>query len=170
MGGWGGYAARQAAGLAVPLTFLKYSRDFEREADRLGVQYLYQAGYDPAALVDFFEKLEALEKERPGTMAGLFRSHPVAAERITRTQKNFQKLVAGRAEFVVTTSEFGDVRGRLEKLLSRRKSDPREESGPVLRRGGRTPSLREEAATGRDQGSEDGERPTLRRQPQSGGV
>ena len=170
MGGWGGYAARQAAGLAVPLTFLKYSRDFEREADRLGVQYLYQAGYDPAALVDFFEKLEALEKERPGTMAELFRSHPVAAERITRTQKNIQELVAGRAEFVVTTSEFGEVRGRLEKLLSRRKSDPRKESGPVLRRGEPTPTPQEEATTPNAPGFDDDGRPTLRRQPQSGGI
>jgi len=170
MGGWGGYAARQAAGLAVPMTFLKYSRDFEREADRLGVQYLYQAGYDPAALVDFFEKLEALEKERPGTMAELFRSHPVAAERIARTQKNIQELVAGRAEFVVTTSEFGEVRGRLEKLLSRRKSDPRKESGPVLRRREPTPTPQEEATTGTAPGSDDDERPTLRRQPQSGGI
>ncbi len=114
MGGWGGYAARQAAGLAVPLTFLKYSRNFEREADLLGVQYLYKAGYDPAAMVDFFEKLEAMEKEKPGTMAELFRSHPITSERVKNTQKNIQDLLKAQPQYVLTTSEFSQVKGRLQ--------------------------------------------------------
>lgn len=170
MGGWGGYAARQAAGLAVPLTFLKYSRDFEREADRLGVQYLYKAGYDPAAMIDFFEKLEAMEKERPGTMAELFRSHPVAAERVTRTQQNIQELPGTATQYLVTTSEFGEVKGRLENLLSRRRSDPRNESGPVLRRGGGSRAPTEESSVSSGRSSGDEERPTLRRQPPAGGI
>src|SRR5262249_60106092 len=69
LGGIGGLAIRQAAGLAVPLTFLKFSRGAEQEADRLGAQYMWAAGYDPHAMVTFFEKLQAKEKKKPGTIA-----------------------------------------------------------------------------------------------------
>lgn len=153
MGGWGGYAARQAAGVAVPLTFLRYSRNFEREADLLGLQYLFKAGYDPAAMVDFFEKLEAAEKEKPGTMAELFRSHPVTSERVKNTQKDIQELLKGQPHFVVTTSEFGEVKGRLQQMLAQRKADPNGESAPVLRRTGQRPVVVEEpGARGRRTG------------------
>src|SRR5450759_597715 len=82
LGGWAGYAVRQGAGLAVPLTFLKFSRGFEREADLLGLQYVYKTGYDPTAFIDFFERMEAMEKKKPGTVSALFRSHPNMATRI----------------------------------------------------------------------------------------
>jgi predicted Zn-dependent protease len=141
MGGWGGYAARQAAGLAVPLTFLKYSRNFEREADLLGLQYLYKAGYDPAAMVNFFEKLEAMEKEKPGTMAELFRSHPMTSERAKHTQKNIQDLLKGQPQYVVTSSEFSEVKGRLQQMLAKRGENPRNEATPVLRRTGKGPDV-----------------------------
>lgn len=163
MGGWGGYAARQAAGLAVPLTFLKYSRNFEREADLLGLQYLYKAGYDPAAMVDFFEKLEAMEKEKPGTMAELFRSHPITSERVKNTQKNIQELLNAQPQYVVTTSEFSQVKGRLQQMVARRNTDPNRESAPVLRRTG------QESGTGQQDELAD-ERPTLRRQTSNGSL
>src|ERR1039458_2682509 len=101
LGGWPGYLARQGAGLAVPLTFLKFSRSFEREADLLGLQYLYAAGYDPTAFVDFFERMEAMEKKKPGTVSELFRSHPNMATRIQSTQKNIQDLLSIRPEYVI---------------------------------------------------------------------
>src|SRR5262245_2214727 len=66
LGGLGGYAIRQAVGLAVPLGFLKFSRGAEKEADRLGAQYMWAAGYDPNALISFFEKLQAKDKRKPG--------------------------------------------------------------------------------------------------------
>ena len=163
MGGWGGYAARQAAGLAVPLTFLKYSRNFEREADLLGLQYLYKAGYDPAAIVDFFEKLEAMEKEKPGAMAELFRSHPITSERVKNTQKNIQELLKAQPQYVLTTSEFSQVKGRLQQMLGRRNTGPNRESAPVLRRTGQGPVVAEESGT-RQQGEPADERPTFRRQ------
>lgn len=169
MGGWGGYAARQAAGLAVPLTFLKYSRNFEREADLLGLQYLYKAGYDPAAMVDFFEKLEAMEKEKPGTMAELFRSHPITSERVQNTQKNIQDLLKAQPQYVLTTSEFSEVKGRLEQMVARRKTGPNGASAPVLRRTGQAPVVAEEPGT-RQQGELADERPTLRRQTSSGSL
>jgi predicted Zn-dependent protease len=93
LGGWAGYGVRQAAGFAVPMTFLKFSRGFEREADRLGLQYLYQAGYDPPAMIDFLERLEALERRKPCTMSQLFRSHPPVSSRIAQTQKDVQQLL-----------------------------------------------------------------------------
>src|SRR5580765_5195897 len=64
MGGWTGYAIRQGAGLAIPLGFLTFSRGFEAEADMLGLEYLYKTGYDPTSFVDFFEKIQTLEKRK----------------------------------------------------------------------------------------------------------
>src|ERR1700680_4327248 len=61
--GWTGYAIQQGAGLAIPLGFLTFSRANEREADHLGLQYTYKAGYDPESFVDFFEKIESLDKK-----------------------------------------------------------------------------------------------------------
>ena len=133
LGGWPGYLARQGAGLALPLTFLKFSRGFEREADLLGVQYIYKAGYDPTAFVDFFERMEAMEKKRPGTVGELFRSHPNTATRIQSTQKNIQELLPTRPMYVVSTSEFQDVKQQLNLMINARKVIP-EKSGPTLRR------------------------------------
>src|SRR5262249_54880722 len=76
LGGWGGAAARQAAGVAVPATFLKFSRSDESEADFLGVQYMYAAGYDPQGAISIFEKMESLNRSKPGMMAKIFSTHP----------------------------------------------------------------------------------------------
>jgi predicted Zn-dependent protease len=161
LGGWAGYGVRQAAGLAVPMTFLKFSRGFEREADRLGLQYLYQAGYDPPALIDFLEKLEALERRKPGTVSQLFRSHPPVSSRIAQTQKDVQQLLKQRPQYLVTTSEFNDVQERLRSQSNRRKADPKP-NVPTLRRPGERPGPIEDQNR-RDQG--DDERPTLKRNP-----
>src|SRR6476659_2720146 len=88
MGGWTGYAIRQGAGLAIPLGFLTFSRGFESEADMLGLEYLFKSGYDPTAFVDFFEKIQSMEKKKPGTMAKVFSSHPMTDDRIQKAQKN----------------------------------------------------------------------------------
>src|SRR5580693_6774133 len=68
-GGWAGYGARQAAGVVLPLSFLHFSQAVESEADLLGLEYMYKTGYDPEAFVDFFEKIQALEKKKPGTLS-----------------------------------------------------------------------------------------------------
>src|SRR5713226_2758811 len=75
-GGWGGYGLYQGLNLAIPMGFLKFSRDQEREADYLGLQYMYKAGYDPNAFVSFFEKLQAQERRRPGSIPKIFSDHP----------------------------------------------------------------------------------------------
>ena len=157
LGGWGGFAARQGAGLAVPLGFLKFSRAFEQEADLLGVQYMYKAGYDPTAFIDFFEKMTVLEKKRPGTVSELFRSHPNIDSRIRATQANIQDLLRQQPLYVVTTSEFDAVKQRLAANLGSRKVNPGAK-GPTLYRKGST-----EPVDGEDATPEKDERPTLKR-------
>src|SRR5438067_6583352 len=121
MGGWTGYAIRQGASLAIPLGFLTFSRGFEKEADFLGLQYMYKTGYDPTAFVDFFEKIQSKEKKKPGTMSKIFSTHPLTDDRIIAAQKNIQEMLKSRPEYVITTSEFNDVKGRLAMLHNRRK-------------------------------------------------
>ncbi len=163
MGGWTGYAIRQGAGLAIPLYFLEFSRSFESEADKLGLQYMYATGYDPTAFVDFFEKIQALEKKKPGTMSSVFRTHPLTDDRVKDAQKNIQEMLKARPEYVVNTSEFNDVKERLLALTANRKVDPKDASKPTLCRppGGSTEPV---GGDGRDSrtGSSD-ERPTLKR-------
>lgn len=168
MGGWAGYGIRQGASVLVPMGFLAFSRGFEREADLLGLQYLYKAGYDPTSFVDFFEKLQSMEKRKPGTMAKIFSSHPPTDDRIEAAQKNIQELLEAKPEYVVTTSEFNDVKERLAQVIGRRKVDEGDPNKPRLRR---TPG----SGTGPVDPDEDGktpkedeeERPKLKRRPGS---
>ncbi len=121
-GSWTGYGIYQAASILVPIGFLKFSRGFESEADMLGLEYMYKAGYDPTAFVDFFEKIETLEKRKPGTMAKVFSTHPPTDDRIKAAQKNIQEILVAKPEYVVTTSEFNDVKARLLAMHNRRKN------------------------------------------------
>jgi len=131
MGGWAGYAVRQAVGLAVPMGFLKFSRNMEAEADLLGLQYMYKAGYDPTEFVNFFERIQTLEKKKPGAVSRLFYSHPMTGDRIRAAQKTIQQDLKAAPQYVVDTSEFHDVRTRLIMLGNRLKL--REDPGrPVL--------------------------------------
>jgi len=164
LGGWTGYAIRQAASLAIPLGFLAYSRGFESEADLLGLEYIYKAGYDPTSFVDFFEKLQAMEKKKPGTMAKVFSTHPLTDDRITNAQKNIQEILKAKPEYVVSTSEFIDVKDRLMAMNNRRKADKEEDPNrPRLRRapGGGTAPV-EDGDEKAPKADED-ERPTLKR-------
>jgi len=110
LGGWIGYGVRQAAGLGGPMGMLAFDRSFEEEADLLGIQYLYKAGYDPAAMVTMFERMNSQERRKPGTLAKLFATHPATGDRVTKTQKNIEELLAARPEYVVTTSAFEDMK------------------------------------------------------------
>lgn len=158
MGGWTGYAIRQAAGLAIPLGFLGFSRDMEAEADLLGLEYTYKAGYDPTAFVDFFEKVQTLEKKKPGTIAKIFSTHPMTNDRVRAAQKEIQRDLKPRPEYVVDTSEFEGVKERLAMLENRHKLDRRDLNKPVLRRAPHSPG-------GADSGSDTDpdQRPTLKR-------
>jgi len=160
-----GYAIQQGASIAIPLGFLKFSQSMESEADFLGLQYLYKSGYDPTSFVDFFEKIQSLEKKKPGTLAKVFSSHPPTDNRIKAAQAEIQKILVAKPEYVVNTSEFNDVHDRLAMLHNRRKVDTDKDSNrPRLRRAPGT-------GTGPVDPNDDGtkpktdsdERPTLKR-------
>ncbi len=168
MGGWTGYGIYQAASVLVPIGFLKFSRGFESEADMLGLEYMYKSGYDPTAFVDFFEKIETLEKRKPGTMAKVFSTHPMTDDRIRAAQKNIQELLVAKPEYVVTTSEFNDVKARLSAMHNKRVIDNKDNNRPTLRR---TPGSGTGPVDADDNGktpkSDEDERPTLKRRPTS---
>jgi predicted Zn-dependent protease len=165
MGGWTGYIIRQGAGLAIPMGFLQFTKAFEKEADYLGLQYLYKTGYDPTAFVDFFEKIQTLEKKKPGTMAKVFSTHPMTDDRIKSAQTEIDKILVAKPEYVVNTSEFNDVKGRLNMLHNHRKVDTDKDDGrPRLRR---APGSGNGPVDQNDDGTtpktDQDERPTLKR-------
>jgi beta-barrel assembly-enhancing protease len=132
MGGWAGYALYQAATLAVPLGFLKFSRGMEAEADLFGLQYMYKAGYDPVEFVNFFERIESLEKTKPSAVSKLFSTHPMTRDRIRAAQKEIQQDLKSQPEYLVDTSEFQNVKSRLSAIEERRKA-AEQPNLPVLR-------------------------------------
>ncbi len=135
MGGWAGYAIRSAASFALPMTFLTFSRGFESEADYLGLQYMYKTGYDPQAFISFFEKIQAKEKKKPGTLAKAFSTHPLTPDRITKSQDEIAKVLPAKDTYVVNTSEFDDVKSRLARIENKRKIiDEKGSQAPTLRR------------------------------------
>jgi len=160
MSGGIGYGVSQAANLVVPLTFLKFSRGMEEEADYLGVQYLYKTGYDPSAMVRFFEKLQAKEKAKPGSISKLFSTHPPTADRIRKVSETITTVLPPAPEYMQTTSEFGSVKSRLERIWNERK--PEDENRPTLHRRTRPPEP--EPEDGGTPSKDDDERPTLKRQ------
>src|SRR5215813_1186482 len=133
MGGVGGFALRQAAGFLIPMQFLQFSRKDESEADYLGLQYLYKTGYDPGAAVSFFEKLQAKESAKPGSVSKMFSTHPPTGDRIEMSKKNIELVLPDKEQYVVTTSEFNQVKSLLAQLENRRPS-PEEANKPSLRR------------------------------------
>jgi beta-barrel assembly-enhancing protease len=160
-GSWTGYGIYEAAQLAVPISFLEFSREFEAEADWLGLQYMYKAGYDPQAFIQFFEKIDALEKHKPGTLAKVFADHPQTPDRIAHSETEIATIMPARPDYVVTTSEFDDIKGRLARIENKRKLNDKS--------GGNKPTLRRVGGTNNDPNSTSGtsttgdDRPTLGR-------
>jgi predicted Zn-dependent protease len=163
-GGWAGYGIYQGLNLAIPVTYLKFSRDAEREADFLGLQYMYKAGYDPNSYITFFERIQADEKRRPGTIPKVFSTHPPTPERIENTQKEIARILPARQEYIVTTSEFDSVKYRLRNIMFSRKVTDNGPGKPTLRT--KTEQSKKQP-TGNDPSSTDDDRPTLKRRPDS---
>jgi predicted Zn-dependent protease len=136
-GSWTGYGIYEAAQLAIPMSFLEFSREFEAEADYLGLQYMYKAGYDPQAFIQFFEKIDALEKHKPGAIAKVFADHPQTPDRIAHSEEEIATIMPAKPDYVVTTSEFDDIKGRLARIENKRKlNDKGNDNKPTLRRVG----------------------------------
>ncbi len=160
VGGGVGYAVYEAAGFGIPLTFMKFQRNFEAEADYLGLQYMYKTGYDPQAFVTFFEKIQAKEKKKPGTLAKAFASHPQTPDRIEKSQEEIGRILPARAQYVVSTSEFDEVKARLAAIENRHKVlDEKDSSKPSLRR----TSTNDKSGNDKGSTSSDDDRPTLKR-------
>jgi beta-barrel assembly-enhancing protease len=162
-GGWAGYGIYQGLNLALPLTFLKFSRDSEREADFLGLQYMYKAGYDPNAYVTFFERIQADEKRRPGTIPKVFSTHPPTPERIEAAQKEIARILPAKSEYIVTTSEFDSVKSRLRGIMFSRKATDNVAGKPTLRT--KTEQSKTPPTTTDPSSTPDDDRPTLKRRP-----
>jgi beta-barrel assembly-enhancing protease len=161
---WAGYAIYQGMNFMIPLTFLKFTRDEERQADFLGLQYMYKAGYDPNAFVSFFEKVEAIEKKQPGTIPKIFSDHPPTPDRVEAIQHEIATILPARDEYIVTTSEFDSVKARLQMI----------ESGQKLNKNPNKPSLRKRTdqnkggdTAGDPTSNPDSDRPTLKKRPDS---
>ncbi len=169
VGGPAGYAIAEIASIAVPMTFLKFSRDAEREADLLGLEYDYAAGYDPQAFVQFFEKLNVDEKTKHSKLAKMFSTHPMNADRVTAAQNEIRQYLPDRESYIIDTSEFDQVKARLLGLDMKQHLSSAESHRPVLLK--RTESGNTQTGTGSgsssNDGSQDPDRPTLKRAPQS---
>ncbi|MGA3136519.1 MAG: M48 family metalloprotease [Terracidiphilus sp.] len=168
IGGWTGYGIYEAAQIAVPVTFMKFSRDFEAQADYLGLQYMYRAGYDPQAFISFFEKVQALEKRKPGMVAKVFEDHPQTPDRILHSQQEIARILPARDEYTVTTSEFDDIKARLARIENKRRlTDSKDKNKPSLRRAstgtGNSTGSSSPSSTGSGSSTSDDGPPTLHR-------
>ena len=134
VGGPAGYAVRQVMGLAVPMSMLKFSRDAEREADMLGLEYQYASGYDPEELVKFFERLRLDEKKKMNFFAKAFSTHPMTQDRIKRAQQEIDHYLPARADYIVDTSEFQEVKRRLQGIEDAHRIDGGKMATPTLRK------------------------------------
>jgi predicted Zn-dependent protease len=170
-GGWAGYGLYQGLNLAIPIGFLKFSRDAEREADYLGLQYMYKAGYDPNAFVSFFEKIEGEERRHPGSIPKVFSTHPPTPERVQKAQEEIATILPARDEYIVTTSEFDLVKARLGKIENRNKLNEKKSAGdkPTLRT--RTEQQKQDKADKQDAPTgddSDPDRPVLKKRTDDG--
>jgi beta-barrel assembly-enhancing protease len=161
-----GYAIYQGMQFAIPMAFLQFTRTDEAEADYLGLQYMYKAGYDPNAFVAFFEKVAADEKKQPGTIPKIFSTHPPTPERIKASQKEIATVLPQRTEYIVTTSEFDVVKHRLQLLEANVKVNDKNPNKPSLRKktAQTTAPQPGDTSTTSDPNS-DPDRPTLQRRP-----
>jgi len=176
-GGWAGYGLYEGLNIGMPLTFLKFTRDEEREADYLGLQYMYKAGYDPNAFISFFEKVEAEERRHPGTIPKIFSDHPPTPDRVVKAQEEVSTILPTRDEYLVTTSEFDIVKARLYRIENRNKLDNKKANTEK-------PTLRQkteqqpppDSTTGQQQpqsgqsGDDDPDRPKLKKRTDDSGT
>jgi len=154
----------QALNFGIPMMFLKFNRGAESEADYLGIQYMYKAGYDPNSYVAFFGKVVEQERRSPGSMPSVFADHPPTGDRIIKAEEEIKQILAKKDQYLVSTSEFDDVKARLQQVIQNRRKQ-KGQSGPTLRK--REPTEQTTTQTQTQQkpasGSGDDQPPVLRR-------
>jgi predicted Zn-dependent protease len=153
-GGLAGLGVGEAANFGVPAVFSKFGRNFEAQADYLGIQYAYKSGYDPVGMINFFEKLEALEKKRPGFVTKVYGDHPQTPDRVAKSQHEIATILAPRDQYIVDTSDFEQVKKRLALIMKHR---------PVKDTNAETPQLRRTVDDKSPQ--QDDDRPVIKRKP-----
>jgi predicted Zn-dependent protease len=173
-GYWAQMGIQNALGLGLNLELLGITRDSEREADQLGIQYLWNSGYDPNAFVSFMEKLQAEEKSKPGKLSGWFRTHPSTEDRIVASLDE-QRYLPEKDNYIVDTSEFDRVKARLQSIDNAEKAETttgtQDQKRPTLKRrtNDGTPDPNDTGGSPGDDGQQK-KRPTLKRpsDPQDG--
>jgi predicted Zn-dependent protease len=115
-------AIQNGLGLGINLDMLGVTRAYEKEADILGMQYLWNTGYDPNGFVTFFEKMQAQEKTKPTRVAGFFRTHPFTEDRIALSLDE-ERYLPEKDHYIVNSSEFDRVKARLLAIDNAMKAD-----------------------------------------------
>jgi beta-barrel assembly-enhancing protease len=168
-GGWAGYGIYEGLQFAIPISFLKFSRNDEREADYLGLQYMYKAGYDPNAYITFFERILADEKRSPGSISKFFSDHPPTGDRIVSSEKEISQILPARDTYVVTTSEFDTVKARLIAFERRKKPMGGKNDSPTLRTKTEQQKTGNADPTQTTNSGDDSDRPVLKKRPDGTG-
>jgi predicted Zn-dependent protease len=116
----------------IPLAFLKFSRTDEQQADFLGLQYMWKAGYDPNAYLSMFAKIMEEQRSHPGSVPKIFMDHPPTTERIIKAVEEIKTILPPRKQYLESTSEFVSVKDRLNMLLDRRHRNQSAQNRPTL--------------------------------------
>ena len=106
---------KTAAEMVATGVFMRFSREAEREADRLGARMLYDTGLQPRGMVSFFDTLAGVQKSQPNVVQKFLSSHPSATER----SENVSTLISGfpsTSKLVADTPAFQDTKTRLASL------------------------------------------------------
>jgi len=159
-GGLAGLGVNEAANFGIPAVFSKFGRNFEAQADYLGIQYAYKAGYDPNGMINFFEKLQTLEKRRPGVAMKLYGDHPQTPDRIAQSQREIGAILPPRDQYITNTSEFEQAKKRLALVMKHKlQKDGKDAQKPDLRRtaGDKNPDQNDK--------NQDDDRPVIKRKP-----
>lgn len=147
--------------LGIPIAFLKFSRNDEQQADFLGLQYMWKAGYDPNAYLAMFSKIIRESRSMPGSVPSIFLDHPPTKDRIINAEEEIKTILPNRPEYLVSNSEFQDVHDRLNALLGRMKKIESASNKPTLLK--REPSSGQPTNTSGGQNTEDDKPPVLKR-------
>lgn len=165
-GYWAQMGIQNALGLGINLELMGITRESEREADKLGIQYLWNTGYDPNAFVSFFEKMQEKEESQPGGLAGWFRTHPSTEDRICAALDE-QRYLPEKDYYIINTSEFDRVKARLLSIDNAQKAADDEgvleQKRPTLKRRTTEDGGTDSDGADGDDDSPKRSRPTLKR-------